>query len=336
MGHPNRVTWSTVSDGDDVSSSGRFQGDPTRLYGRWYYENYADQPYEQSDEWRAFFAGVAENIHRQLEPKRVLDVGCAKGFLVGALRDRGVEAYGIDVSEHAIAEAADDVKPFVSVGSLTDPIEGRYDLVTCIEVIEHLDPVDAPAAVANLCAASDRVLLSSTPGDQDEITHVNVQPPERWSQLFAGHGFFRDFRYDVSYLTPWAVVYRRDQLTTAEAVYDYERAWYQLRRETIEQRKALLDMQTRLEELDAHRVAAPKLEEERQELRKELLRLRDALVGREAELGTAEGRLAEMHAMLIRQEHIEKRLDEVLGSRSWRLMWALGAPLRAARSRDGV
>ena len=302
--------------------------DPGRLYGRWYYDSYT-VPYVENDHWSRFFGQVADAIVGQLAPKTVLDVGCAKGFLVAALRERGVDAHGFDVSEVAIADAPDTAKPHVRVGSLTEAIDGRYDLVTCIEVIEHLDPTDAPRAVANLCGASDRVLLSSTPGDRDEPTHVNVQPPERWSQLFASNGLFHDFRHDAGYLSPWAVLYRREpEKSVPDVVFEYERAWSQLRAETIEQRKSLLDLQDRLE----RSVEQNRLGEEA-ELRKEILRLRDLVAGNEGQLGTAKARIAELNAMLGRYKNLEQRLNDMLQSRSWRLMWAVGAPLRKHRSR---
>jgi SAM-dependent methyltransferase len=315
---------------DDSSPS----ANPQRLYGRWYYDTYT-VPYEENDHWRNFFGSVADNIIRYLQPRTVLDAGCAKGFLVAALRERGVEAFGFDLSEWAIDQAPAEVRPYLSVGSLTSPIEGTFDLVTNIEVIEHLDPVDAPTAVANLCQASDRILLSSTPGDQHEPTHVNVQPPERWAQLFAGHGFFRSFRHDAGYLSPWAVLYEREQRSLTDVVVEYDRAWTALRVETLAQRRALLNLQGQLEDLLPDRkivdAEIEKLETEREDLRKEVLRLRDSVVGKNAELGTALGQLAEVRSMLERAEANGQRLDEILASRSWRLMWALGTPVRMLR-----
>jgi SAM-dependent methyltransferase len=287
-------------------------------------------PYNENDHWDQFFGGVADAIVAQLNPATVLDAGCAKGFLVAALRERGVEAYGFDLSEHAVENAPDPVRPYLRVGSLTDPIDRHYDLVTCIEVIEHLDPADATVGVANLAAASDRVLLSSTPGDRDEPTHVNIQPPERWSQLFAGHGMFRDFRHDPSYLSPWAVLYRRGDPSLVELVLDYDRAWSELRVETIDQRRALLGVQSQLDE--ARATGSP---EEIEQLRKEVLRLRDLVIGREAELATARGRIEELEAMLGRYSNLEQRLNDVLMSNSWRLTQAAGMPLRKLRDRMG-
>jgi SAM-dependent methyltransferase len=303
----------------------------SKLYGRWYYSSYT-MPYEENDHWRAFFGGVADAIVAQLAPRTVLDAGCAKGFLVAALRERGVDAVGFDLSEVAIAEAPEAARDHVWVGSLTDPIDGRYDLVTCIEVIEHLDPADATTAVANLASAADTVLLSSTPADRDEPTHVNIQPPERWSQLFAAHGMFRDFRHDAAYLSPWAVLYRREALSLVDLVLAYDRAWSELRTEALELRKAVLDMQAELEQVHA-RGEARVLSDERESLRKEVLNLRDQVVGRDAELATALGRNAELEAAIGRYANLEQRLNEVLQSRSWRLTQAAGAPLRKLRER---
>ena len=317
-----------VSDSVSSSSPSATQ-DAGKLYGRWYYDSYT-VPYTENEHWKQFFGTVADAIVAQLNPTTVLDAGCAKGFLVAALRERGVDASGFDLSEHAIEDAPEAVRPHVRVGSLTEPIDGRYDLVTCIEVIEHLDPADATRAVANLATASDRVLLSSTPGDRDEPTHVNIQPPERWSQLFAGHGMFRDFHHDAMYLSPWAVLYTRGDPSVTDIVLDYDRAWSDLRIETLEQRRALLDVQARLEESQSRDSHA-----EVEQLRKEVLRLRDLVIGGEAELATARGRIEELEAMLGRYANLEHRLNEVLSSNSWRLTQAAGVPLRKLRERKG-
>lgn len=289
-------------------------------------------PYDDHDYWTEFFGRVADGIVSQLAPRRVLDAGCARGFLVAALRERGVEAYGFDLSEVAIADAVEGARPFVRVGSLTDPIDGTYDLVTCIEVIEHLDPADADIAVANLSTASDRVLLSSTPSELDEPTHVNVQPPERWAQLFASHGLFRDFRHDMSVLSPWAVLFRREEArTVADAVFEYEREWSRLRAETIDLRTSLLRMHERMDQLEAPADPGPSDTEE--ELRKEILRLRDLVAGAESTAGAARGRVEELSAELERYTNLEQRLNDLLQSRSWRLVWAAGLPLRKLRAR---
>jgi hypothetical protein len=57
------------------------------------------------------------------------------------------------------------------------------------------------------------------------------------------------------------------------------------------------------------------------------------VIGREAELATALGRLEELQAMLGRYANLEERLNAVLESRSWRLAQAAGLPVRMLRQR---
>ena len=70
-------------------------------------------------------------------------------------------------------------------------------------------------------------------------------------------------------------------------------------------------------------------------LNKEILRLRDVTIGKEAELATALGHKAELETMLGRYANLEGRLNDVLSSTSWKLAWAAGAPVRKLRERKG-
>jgi 2-polyprenyl-3-methyl-5-hydroxy-6-metoxy-1,4-benzoquinol methylase len=117
-----------------------------------------------------------------------------------------VDAWGFDLSAYAISRVRAGVQPYCRVASITDPIEGRFDLVTCIEVFEHLPPEEAPRAAANIAAVTDAILFSSTPDDFSEPTHVNVQPREYWLRLFGG---FRRARYDARYVAPHAMLLKK-------------------------------------------------------------------------------------------------------------------------------
>jgi SAM-dependent methyltransferase len=103
----------------------------TGFSGYFAHGNGAEGPRDFSDEARRIAAipGV----------RSVLDVGCAKGFLVRELRAVGVEAWGIDVSGYAISRADEDTRPWLSVGSLRDIGSGvRYDLCHVCGVLVYL------------------------------------------------------------------------------------------------------------------------------------------------------------------------------------------------------
>ncbi len=129
------------------------------LFDANYFEHGCGRPYKRDDHWLGFFDAIAERIATDLQPKTVLDVGCAMGFLVEKLRERGIESYGIDISEYAIANVHPNIKPYCQLASVMDPFPRNYDLVVCIEVLEHLYQEDAPGAVENLCKYSSRTLL---------------------------------------------------------------------------------------------------------------------------------------------------------------------------------
>jgi len=212
-------------------------------YDAHYYRSYHGGPYERSQIWLGAMRLLADGIIRECnQPRRVLDAGCAIGLLVEALRDRGVEAYGFDLSPYAIGQAHESVKAWCWVGSLLDPIAERYDLIICHEVLEHLPPGDADAAVARLCAASDDVLFSSTPDGFAEDTHLNVKPVDYWASLFAKQGFVRDLEFDgAGFLAPWGCRFRRSTEPAHRTVGAYERRVWALSRENASLRTRVLE-----------------------------------------------------------------------------------------------
>ena len=201
------------------------------IYNLQYYENIiardSNVPYTDAAFWSGNFAKIAQKIVDTFQPKTVLDAGCALGYLVAALRDLGVEAYGVDISEYAISHVREDIRMYCAVGSLSKPLPAslpqNYDLVVTIEVLEHLSAEDGAAAIRNLCQLSDRVLFSSTPDDFDDVTHINVQQREYWSVLFAREKFYDDIFCRPTWISPQAVLYRKNR-DILDVISAYERS----------------------------------------------------------------------------------------------------------------
>ena len=286
-----------------------------KLYGERYYLTDYTVPYGRNEHWLSFFghspiASSATSVRgRRSMPAR-------DGHPRGAARSAGVDAWGVDISEYAISNAADEVRDKVWVGSLTEPLPRRYELVTCIEVLEHLPKADGRVALANLCAATDRILFSSVPDGYEEPTHVNVQPAEDWSAWFAEEGFVRDLDYDASYLAPWAIVYERRRPDLADVVRDYDRVYARLRSEVQQLRSVLLEMQ--LNDPGNYQARNDELRNQVLELQESLLSARDSAMGAEATLGNVRGEAERLSRSWHGNDSVQLQLDEILDSRSWR------------------
>ena len=222
-------------------------------YGPEYYASHCGPiPYDRShDQWERFFGKIADDLIRLFRPIRVFDAGCAHGFLVEALWDRGVEAWGRDISKFAISQVRPDVRRYCSVGSLTEKIEGHYDLVVCIEVLEHMSEAEVVQAVANITAVTDRIVFSSSPTDFDEPTHVNVNPAIYWLRLFAARGFAPLPTVTVPSITPYALVFERSEIGREERdlMCCAELVWQRL--QLAEAQHAINRLQARTADLEA-------------------------------------------------------------------------------------
>jgi hypothetical protein len=241
----------------------------------------------------------ARRLVTDLQIESVLDASSEPGPLVEKLRDLDVDASGLDASE-----------------TLGAPLERKYDLVLCIDVLEQLSPADGEAALENLCASTDRVVFSSTPFEYAEPANVNVHAPEDWSAQFARQNFVRNLEYDASFLTPWAALYERSHTLLPEVVRTYDRAWWQLRLEVRQVREKVLELHAQLEE------GSGPVAEENLRLREELLLSRDELVGHEARLGEALGRIEVLESELRRHQDALAEANRILGSRTGRLLRA--------------
>ena len=181
--------------------------------------------YKDRNTWFPHFCAIADRIIADFHPKTVLDAGCAYGYLVEALRDRGVEAYGVDISEYAISQVAEHIKPYCYQRSLTEPLTGAkpeyFDLITNIGVVEHLNEDDGKAVLANLCAHTDTVLFFSSSIDSGDPTNINVQQSEYWASRFAHLSFYRQMNYAPDYVSKDAVCYKRgDDIVSVVEAYE--------------------------------------------------------------------------------------------------------------------
>ncbi len=117
-----------------------------------------------------------------LRGQRVLDVGCGGGILADSMARKGAQVLGIDLSTkalkvarlHAIEASTPNVEyREVSAEDMASEAPGQFDVVTCMEMLEH---VPDPSSVVRACAALAR------PGGWVFFSTINRNPK---SFLFA-------------------------------------------------------------------------------------------------------------------------------------------------------
>jgi 2-polyprenyl-6-hydroxyphenyl methylase/3-demethylubiquinone-9 3-methyltransferase len=106
-----------------------------------------------------------------LAGKQVLDVGCGGGILADSMARRGAHVLGIDLATKALrvaqlhaleADTPNVAYREVSVEALALEQPGHYDVVTCMEMLEHVpDPSSVVRACATLCKPGGWVFFST-------------------------------------------------------------------------------------------------------------------------------------------------------------------------------
>ena len=143
--------------------------------------------------------------------QRVLDVGCAKGFLLHDLRRvvPGLCVVGLDVSRYALGQAMADVRPGLVRGSAERlPFEDRtFDLVVSINTVHNLERAACVRALAEIERVSRRhryVQVDSWLNDLQrekferwQLTAQTYSDPAGWRGLFTEAGYHGDYYWTV-------------------------------------------------------------------------------------------------------------------------------------------
>lgn len=150
---------------------------------------------------------IAQYFKSKYRPKNILDVGCAKGFLLKAFLDLGIDAKGLDISSYALENAHPATRGkllLASAEKLPFPNE-TFDFVFAVDLIEHLKNADKFILEANrVLVKKGRMCIFTVgvknPNAPKDVTHINVQSASYWHKLFKKCGFkYKRLYYQVGY-----------------------------------------------------------------------------------------------------------------------------------------
>jgi len=141
--------------------------------------------------------------------KSVLDVGCATGHWLSCYEKEGVSVNGIEGSVNSLPYSMINHKN-IAIHDLREDLEQTYDvdLVTSIEVAEHIEPLFADTYVNNLTKhAAKHIIMTAAPPGQGGTGHFNLQPKKYWEDKLLAKGYIRDIEAE-SKIYEWCKIAR--------------------------------------------------------------------------------------------------------------------------------
>jgi len=166
-----------------------------RLDGR-FFVPYSEKWYYPRD---VDFVKRLEGTNQINFSSQILVIGCAKGFLVGAFRDLGYRAYGMDISRYALLHARSQDKKFLICADVIDqPFKSEYfDFLVASDILEHVPKSYLRKAISEtirLVKGGGFIYLKvpylhedtkpPVPEDSEDKSHVSILPIIFWKKAF--------------------------------------------------------------------------------------------------------------------------------------------------------
>lgn len=141
----------------------------------------------------------------------VLDIGCAKGFMLHDLAELipSITVKGVDVSRYAIENAIEDMKPHVQVANATDlPFPDKsFDVVISVTTVHNLERTECIQALREIERVSRGHSFITVDAYHDEaerdrmhawnLTAKTVLHVDEWRELFREAGYTGDYYWFI-------------------------------------------------------------------------------------------------------------------------------------------
>lgn len=178
-----------------------FDGDRNHGYGGFGY---------MSRFWQPVIPTFQEHFKMD-ENTKVLDVGCAKGFMLYDMRALipGISVRGVDISEYAIENAKEEIKEFVSVSDARElPFkDDSFDVVISINTIHNLEKEECAKALQEIERVSrgkSFITVDAYRNDEEKeamfawnLTAKTIMSVDEWIAFFDEVGYTGDYYWFI-------------------------------------------------------------------------------------------------------------------------------------------
>ena len=202
----------------NVDQRGQSKSEEDRLvarkFGREFFDGDRRHGYGGFSYQPRFWQPVIPTLQQHFEltaGSSLLDVGCAKGFMLHDLASLipGITVKGVDISGYAIENAMDDVKPHVQVANATQlPFpDHSFDVVISINTVHNLDQAECGEALREIMRVSKgRAYITVDAYSTEEekrrmyawnLTAKTIMSVDEWKTFFQEVGYTGDYYWFI-------------------------------------------------------------------------------------------------------------------------------------------
>lgn len=189
-----------------------------RQFGREYFDGTREQGYggyRYDGRWQSIARDIAAHFGLKAGD-RVLDIGCAKGFLIRDLMEfvPGLEAWGLEISQYAIDNCHDDVRGRIVRGNaqMLPFASASFAAALCINTIHNLRGdacVEAVREIERVAPGCGYIQVDAYRNDEERdafldwvLTAETFGKPDMWRALFARAGYTGDYYWTIIEVDP--------------------------------------------------------------------------------------------------------------------------------------